>query len=78
MYSGYFSSNPMNPGYGPAPGYNGVGVGGYPMNPPPGYGPQSYNQNPPYVPQAYNPAPYNPPGRSSCFQHLHTFRKLFL
>lgn len=61
MYSGYFSSNPMNPGYGPAPGYNGVGVGGYPMNPPPGYGPQSYNQNPPYAPQAYNPAPYNPP-----------------
>ena len=58
MYSGY-SSMP-NSGYNsqpPMPGYNGIGVGGYPMVPPPNYGPQ-----PPYVPQAYNnPPPYNPP-----------------
>ena len=48
--SGYNSQPPM-------PGYNGIGVGGYPMVPSPNYGPQ-----PPYVPQAYNnPPPYNPP-----------------
>ena len=76
MYQGY-NLGPMNPGYNnaPMPGYNGVGVGGYPMAPPPNYGPQTYSPNNPYAPQTYSPPyvpqtynaptynqpPYNPP-----------------
>lgn len=68
MYPGYnsLSNNLMysgpgsNHGYSssaPMPGYNGVGVGGYPMAPPPGYNPPPpYNQPPP----SYN-SPYPPP-----------------
>jgi annexin A7/11 len=68
MYSGSGYSSYSNLGYGgygtsgPVPGYNGVGVGGYPMAPQPGYAPQPYNTPPPYnQPSPYSPPLYNQP-----------------